>query len=410
MCRHVQAIALALLAGSLLSCKDNGGTGPAQPPPRELTSIEKSIVAADNSFSFMLLGGVNKEEQGKNLFISPFSVSMALGMTLNGASGTTRTTMQQTLGFAGLSEPDINQSYKTIIPYLKDLDPTLIFQVANSIWYRPTLMVEQDFIRVNKDSFGAEVNSIDFSNQGAPRTINDWVNRNTQGKIASIVPDPIPREIVMYLINAIYFKGTWKYQFDKKLTTDDVFTVPNGSTTPCKMMVQEGTFQYFNNSAVQGVDLPYGDAGFSMTILLPSPGSSVDGLFERLTQQQWGAWISTLVPQAGTVFLPKFKIEYEKKLNDVLKGLGMGIAFSDLADFTRIDKRGALAISEVRHKTYVEVDEEGTEAAAVTSVGIGTTSFGGTFVMRIDRPFVFVIRESHSETILFMGKVVNPGL
>jgi serpin B len=314
--------------------------------------------------------------------------------------------MARTLEFAGLSQSDINASYKSLIALLTGIDPEVVFQIANSIWYRPDLNVEQEFRDVNIQYFNAEVNSLDFGDPNAANTINGWVDRNTNGKIKEIVKSPIPRDAVMYLINAIYFKGTWTYRFDQNLTRDDLFELPDGSKIPCKLMYQKGTFRYFANNEVQVVDLPYGDAGFSMTVVLPKAGTKIDDFVAQMTQQRWMEWTSTLSSEEGELYLPKFKLEYEKRLNDVLKAMGMAIAFSpSLADFTRIDKRGQLFISEVKHKTFVQVDEEGTEAAAVTSVEISRTSMG--LVIRVDRPFVFAIRENHSGTILFMGKIVQ---
>jgi len=393
-----------------VGCKDLGtSSGQQGIPPRPLTSQEQAIVAADNAFGFKLLNTVNRDEPGKNVFISPVSVSMALGMTLNGATGATRDSMEHTLECAGLTQTDINTSYKSLIALLTGLDPKVQFKIANSIWYRPDLVVEEEFKSVNREFFDAEVNEIDFADPDASGTINSWVDRNTNGRIKEIVPNPIPREMVMYLINAIYFKGTWKYRFDENLTRDDTFELPDGSKRACRMMYQKGKFQYFANEQLQAVDLPYGDAGFSMTILLPKAGINIDDFMAEVSAQQWSEWTSAPTEAEGEVYLPKFTLEYEKKLNGVLKAMGMAIAFSpDVADFTRIDKRGGLFISEVMHKTFVQVDEEGTEAAAATSVGIGRTSIGGGFVMRVDRPFVFAIRENHSGTILFIGKITEP--
>jgi serine protease inhibitor len=396
-----------------LGCKDLGTSSDEQRiPSRPLTSTEKAIVASDNSFGFKLFAAVNAGETGKSVFISPLSVSMALGMTLNGANGTTKDAMVQTLEFAGMSQTDINSSYKSLIGLLTNLDPKVKFQIANSIWHRPELNVEQAFKDVNKQNFNAEVNSLNFSDANAAKTINSWVDRSTNGKITEIVPDPIPPELVMYLINAIYFKGTWTYQFDPNSTRDEYFTLIDGSKTSCKMMSQKITAKYFTETGMQAVDLPYGDAGFSMTILLPSAGTPIDAFAGRLTQQQWTDWSGRFANVEGDIFLPKFKFEYDKTLNDMLSSMGMAVAFSRRdADFTNIDKRGGLFISEVRHKTFVQVDEEGTEAAAVTSVGVGATSVGGnTFVMRIDRPFIFLIRENQSGTILFIGKIIEPKL
>ena len=405
----VVAATLVILVAS--GCEDIGtSSGQQRVPPRPLTSQEQAIVTADNSFGLKLLTVVNKDETGKNVFISPVSISMALGMTLNGAVGATRDSMEQTLECAGLPQTDINTSYESLTALLTGLDPRVQFQIANSIWYRPALIVEEEFKSVNARYFKAEVNQIDFADPSASGTINSWVDRSTNGRIKEIVPNPIPAEIVMYLINAIYFKGTWTYRFDASLTRDDTFELPGGSTTACRMMYQKGVFQYSENDQLQAIDLPYGDAGFSMTIVLPKSGIDIDRFLDDVSGQRWSEWTSALTKTEGELYLPKFTLEYEKKLNDVLKAMGMAIAFSrEDADFTGIDKRGGLFISEVMHKTFVQVDEEGTEAAAATSVGVGLTSIGGGFVMRVDRPFVFAIREHHSGTILFIGKITNPG-
>ncbi len=216
----------------------------------------------------------------------------------------------------------------------------------------------------------------------------------------------------MYLINAIYFKGSWTYQFDTSLTRDDFFTRSDGSRTPCKMMAQKITANYYTDAGMQAVELPYGDAGFSMAILLPTAGTKIDDFAGRLTQQGWSSCSGSFQKMEGSIYLPKFRLEYDKTLNDMLKAIGMAIAFSHQdANFTNIDKRGSLYISEVKHKTFIQVDEEGTEAAAVTSVGVGATSVrSNTFVIRIDRPFLFLIRENRSGTILFMGKIMEPTL
>ena len=404
-----------LLSGALLllmgfACKDLGTISEDQRvPPRALTLSEKTIVTADNSFGFKLFAAVNRTEAAKSIFISPVSVSMALGMTLNGANGITREAMIQTLELNGMGQADINASYKSLITLLSGLDPKVSFQIANSIWHRPELNVEQAFKEANRTNFNAEINSLNFSDPNASKTINAWVNRCTNGKIEKIVPDQIPSEMVMYLINAIYFKGAWTKSFDSSATRDDVFTRADGSRSSCKMMCQKGSLKYYFDNQLQAVDLTYGDAGYSMTIVLPAFGTNIDDFAGKLTPQVWNSLTNGLASRELELYFPKFKFEYEKTLNDMLKSMGMSIAFSlTEADFTNIDKRGQLYISEVKHKTFVQVDEEGTEAAAVTSVGVGVTSVGQNPVMRVDRPFIFVIREHNSGTILFMGKIVEP--
>ncbi len=383
---------------------------PIQPsPPRALAQTEMKIIEANNSFGLNLFREINKSETNKNLFISQLSISMALGMTLNGANGSTYDSMRHTLEFAGLTEQEINEGYKNLIALLTSLDPKVQFQIANSIWHRPKLQVEPGFVSTNQNYFNSEVTGIDFSSPSASPTINSWVEQKTNGKINKIVPDQIPSSTVMYLINAIYFKGTWKYEFKKELTQKAQFYLTDGSQKPCELMKIEGEFSYVENEQFQAIDLPYGNEKFSMTVFLPRQGVNVDAFVLYFTKENWETWIKTFVKREGNLFLPKFKLEYEKSLNDMLRAMGMEIAFDGgRADFSRIDKNGGLFISNVRHKTFVDVNEEGTEAAAVTSVGLVDSMPPLKFNMRVDRPFVFVLREHHSQTIFFVGKIAEP--
>ena len=375
---------------------------------RELTAVEKTVVEADNSFGLKTFQEIVKSEQDKNVFISPLSISMALGMTLNGANGETKQGMQNALELAGLTDKQINDSYKSLIELLVGLDPKVKFKIANSIWYRNGFTFEQDFLDVNKTFFNAEVSGLDFSNPQSKNIINSWVENNTNGKIKQIV-DNIDPLTVMFLINAIYFKGTWTYEFDKNKTQDDFFNLPDGSQVSCKMMAQAGDFSYFASDDFQAVDLPYGDELFSMTVILPNQGKDIDALVATLTAENWNTWLNNFSSTEGELYLPRFKLEYEIKLNDVLQSLGMEIAFNpSQADFTRMYKNGGIYIDKVKHKSFVEVNEEGTEAAAATVVDMRLTSVGPGFTMRVDRPFIFAIRESHSGTILFIGKIVDP--
>ncbi len=395
----------------LMGCTENPVSSE---PPRELRAAEKHLVESDNRFGIKLFREINaQEENDKNIFISPLSVSMALGMTYNGADESTKEAMEKTLELSGLTVQEINESYEGLIELLIGLDRKVKFQIANSIWYRQSLSFEEEFINLCKAYFNAEVSGLDFNDPGASKIINSWVDRNTSGKIEKIVDDVIDPYTVMFLINAIYFKGTWTYEFDKKLTSDDQFNLPDGSKSPCKMMVQEGDFQYFETDDFQVIDLPYGDERFSMTIFLPKPQVDVDYLVEQLDQESWDHWTNSFSKRAVKLFFPRFTLKYDITLNDVLGALGMGIAFDPYqADFTRMHKGGGLFISGVKHKTFVDVNEEGTEAAAVTSVEMAQTSAGGpsgSIIMRVDRPFMFVLRENHSQTMLFIGKIVEPG-
>ena len=211
----------------------------------------------------------------------------------------------------------------------------------------------------------------------------------------------------MLLCIAIYFKADWKYKFDQSLTSDGLFTTTDGSNLSCKMMVQRNNFNYFSSDLFQAVDLPYGDSLFSMTIFLPNPDKNIDEIISRLNYENWNLWLGSFNVKEGMIALPKFEISYEDSLNKVLILLGMGNAFSpSAADFTRMYTMGGIFISAVKHKTYIKVDEAGTEAAAVTSVEFSRSV--SSFRMMINRPFIYIIRERTSNSILFIGTMVNP--
>ena len=374
-------------------------------PPRPLTSVERQASEADNRFGFKLFRALSEAERDTNLFISPLSVSMALGMTMNGASGETLAAMQETLERAGLSEEEINASYQSLIELLTNLDPKVTIQIANSIWIREGFAVEPPFVDASETYFDAAVREMDFASPATVQAINGWVDEQTRGKIDKII-ETIDPDVVMFLINAIYFKGTWTYEFDEAETRDEPFTQHDGTDVQVPMMRQKADLPYFHTEAFQAVDLPYGDSLFSMTVLLPHEGYDVDDLAAEIDPERWDEWTGRFRTREVDLRLPRFKLEYEKRLNDVLKALGMEVAFDpDLADLTRINRNGGLFISYVWHKAVVEVNEEGTEAAAVTVVGIGTTSAGGPPRMHVNRPFVFALRERHSGTVLFIGKV-----
>jgi len=406
-------LVLAVFTTIMLGCRTHS-TEPLQGQPniRNLDKVESTIVSSDNSFGFKLFAQINGSEQNKNVFISPFSVSMAFGMLLNGANGSTLDSLEQVLGDAGMSLNDINNAYKNVSALLTTLDASVTFQNANSIWYNDGFPVLSNFLTVNKNYFDAEVDSLDFTLPSAAQTINSWVNTKTNGKIPTIIDPTKPPSGIMFLINAIYYKGTWTYKFDTSGTKDASFTCADGSIATCKLMSQEDTYAYYEDSSVQAIDLPYGDRSFSMTVVLPAAGISIDQFASALTQAQWNTIINKLDSAKVDLYLPKFTLNFSKSLKDELKALGMGIVFDpSRADLSHISSKVGLVVSDVLHKTYVDVDEEGTEAAAVTAIIFTTAVIGGQpkiNIMRIDHPFIFAIREHQSGTVLFIGKVVNP--
>ena len=401
---------VSVLCAGFLSCTRDFSTVPTAQPAREFTPVEKSLVQSSNTFGFRLFQQVNREEGGRNLFISPLSVSMALGMTLNGAAGGTEADMRRTLGFGDMNQADINASYKSILDLLPGLDPKTLIEIANSIWYRLGFPVLPEFVDVSKACFYAEVRGLDFSSPEAPGVINGWIEDRTHGKITRMIEEIDPAT-VMFLINAVYFKGMWKTEFNPKSTSDDVFNGPQGGAIPCKMMRQKAVLGYYETDAFQAADLPYGNGRYAMTVLLPKSGQSVEALAASLDPASWSAVNNGLSEREITLHLPKFKLEYEIKLNDALSEMGMAVAFQGgLADFSRIAAGRDLYIDSVKHKSFVEVDEKGTEAAAVTIVEIRETSAGpgDEIFMRVDRPFLVVIREKSSDALLFMGKITAP--
>lgn len=404
------ACAAILAAWTVLAGCGEGVNSPRNGPVRDLTEDEALLVESDNRFGIKLFKKIVEAEGDKNVFVSPLSVSMALGMTFNGAAGTTEEAMRDVLELGDLTNEEINRSYKSLIELLTGLDPSVQFSIANSIWYRQDFNFKQTFLDLNRAYFDAEVTGLDFAAPGAAGIINAWVNRETKGKISEIVDDPIDPLNIMFLINAIYFKGAWTYQFDPEETSDDLFTLPDGSQRPCRMMAQEDTLRYQVTADFQAVDLPYGDGDFRMVVFLPAAGMKVDELAGMLNQEKWDQWLQGFSTRKVILAMPKFTLEYEIALNDVLSALGMGIAFEPTgADFTELYEGLQNAfLNKVKHKTYVKVDEEGTEAAAVTSVGVGAV--GMPPVIRLNRPFLFAIRDNHSNTILFIGKIVEPAL
>lgn len=378
--------------------------------PRALTAGEVEVIRTSNVFAFDLLAQANRADE--NLFLSPLSASMALGMTMNGAAGETWSQMRDMLGFGNLDEDEINASYKSLIELLVGLDPTVETAIGNSVWTRSGFPVYPDFLGTVREAFGAEVAELDFADASAAERINGWVRNATRGRIEDMVPDVIPHHVVMYLLNAIYFKGSWTFRFDPSHTRTEPFHLDDGSTQTVPLMTLEGTLPYQSNSRFQAVDLPYGGRAFTMTVLLPRQGVSVDTLAAKLDAGEWEDIADGFSDTTNVrLFLPRFRMSYERTLNDDLAALGMVDAFDeDLADFTRLSPVASiypLFISEVKQKSWVDVNEEGTEAAAATSVAVSVLSGSGPRVVRADRPFLFFIRERLSGTILFAGKFAS---
>lgn len=401
--RQLASLLLPLLA--LSACRTEGPTT-TEPEERQLTVQEQLVANANQHFGIQLLRQLAAASPTSNLMMSPLSVSMALGMTLNGAAGTTFDEMRRTLGFEGLERSAINAAYRGLLEQLRVRDPALTFTIANSIWHRDSFSVKPAFLEEARASFGAVVKPLDFSSPGAAATINAWVAQATGGRIPELIGSVKPEDM-MFLINAMYFKAPWSAPFQKAATHAGSFRRADGVTVQAQLMTQDGSFATYQGNDVQAAELLYGDSSYAMLLVAPRAGS-VDALLGKLTQEQLAGWVAAL--QTGRVMLtvPKFSFRYGGEIKSALQALGMQAVFRPfVADLSLINASYPdLHISSVIHKTFIAVDEEGTEAAAATAVTVGITSLPP--VIAFDTPFLFVIRERASGTILFAGIVRDP--
>ncbi len=371
----------------------------------------KSFTEATTGFAFNLLKTTSASEPAEdNIFISPLSVHTALGMLLNGADGTTAQEINQVLGLGGIDVQQANRFYSSLLTSLPKADEKVNLTIANSIWYRNTFPVESSFISTLKNTFFAEATSLNFDDPTAKNTINNWVNAKTQSRIPKIIEQINPDD-VMFLINAVYFKGDWKYQFSTEATQDWLFNLTDRKTKKIKMMNMQAELAYNQRNNYTAVVLPYSKGNFNLTLILPSSEQSLNSFINNFTEAEWRNLQSSLTSiRKVNVGLPKFTLEYEISLDKVLQSMGIKQAFSNQANLTKISKQGRLYVSAVKHKTFVQIDEKGTEAAGVTSIGVGVTSVNPNTPPTIifDRPFLMVLSEKQSNTILFMGKITNP--
>ena len=367
------------------------------------------VITTNNSFGLELVKTVFESESAPNIMISPASVSIALGMAYNGAETTTMDAFEEVLNYEGLTRQEVNEITKELISVLVTNVKGNLLEIANSMWYDEGFPVKQEFKDLNSNYYDAEVRELDFRLASAVKTINDWVSDKTHGKIDEIINEIDP-EVMVILINAIYFNCVWEVEFDPKDTRKAPFYTESGQEFgQVDMMELKSTFKVAFTEQFSGVELPYKNKKFSMFLFLPKEGSTVNALAGELDGETWNSWLGEFSEAKDfTVNMPKFKFEYDRSLADDLKQMGLAIAFTDLADFSGISDI-PLLISDVIHKTYIDVNEKGTEAAAVTAVMFELTAMGPPSYIRFDRPFLFAITENSSKSILFIGKVSEPG-
>lgn len=361
------------------------------------------IVPASNRFGFDVM---HELESDGNLFMSPASLFIALSMIYNGAAGQTQEEMAKTLYIDHLDVEQVNRANASLFQVMGEQSNSVQLAIANSVWLNEVYALQQSFQQAVSDFYNAETAEIDVTDSSSTKQVNDWVRKQTNGKIPTII-DQLPPNLVLLLLNAIYFQGDWTYSFQVSETGDDSFKASNG-TVQVEMMRLSEELAYFEDDQVQVVELPYGKGDVRMQLFFPREQEKA--FFEQMTVEKWGKWTEQLAKREGTVYMPKFTMEKTYSLNEPLQQLGIQTAFTN-ADFGKwLDGDGSVAIDEVMQKTYIQVDEKGTEAAAVTSVTVIESAVQGSipFRMYIDRPFFFTIVHHPSEVILFQGIVENP--
>lgn len=381
------------------SAESDSGINPA------LQTIEaQAMVNANNEFAISFYKKVAEKENSENFMVSPLSVSMALGMVHNGTGGQTTSEFNNVLGYPDVSYA--NNFNKNLTASLTAFDAGATLNIANAIWVQNNFPVEKDFISVNEEYYNAEVGNLDFVSTNALNVVNNWAFEHTNGKIEDFVENFDP-STVLFLANALYFKGTWKYEFDPENTIEDAPFYTDSGIKYVDMMVRESNnYSFFSNNIFSSIILPYRNDRYQMMVFLPQQNFTTKDISDELNVTNLNNWLDGLTEIQGSIMLPKFKMEYENILNDELIELGIQTAFSDNADLSNINKNAGLQISTVIHKTFIKVNEEGTEAAAVTGVGIITTSESPIF--SANRPFLYLIRDSFTGSICFIGKVGRP--
>ena len=392
----------------------------AQPAPNKADALAASkVAAANNRFGFRLFEEVSAKDAHGNLCVSPTSLALALGMTYNGASGTTKTAMAHALALNGMSLEQLNLGSRALMRSLAT--PPAVsaptdaragkaapqLAIANSLWLRSEEALRRDFVQRTQQYYNAQVGSLAH----APQNINGWVGQHTQGKITQIVTRENVESASAVLVNAVYFKGQWENAFDKSQTTDKPFHRADGNIATCKLMTRSGDYAYYKADAFQMVSLPYQSSQLDMVIVLPNADTKLSAFLPQLTPEHWQQWTEKLSRHPGMVELPRFRAEYNVELSEALSTLGMGEAFGPRADFSAMSHTPQY-ISKVIHKTFVNVDEAGTEAAAATAVIMRPRGIFrpvvAPFQMTIDRPFLYAIRDRETGALLFVGTLAHP--
>ena len=390
------------------SAETPGSAGKPRAPQR----LDPAFLRAVNEFALELTVQLGRQDAGQNVFLSPANVAIALAMTANGARGETLQSMLSALNLNTLDLETVNSNFAALQALLVRDEPGATIAIANALWARAGVAFNADFLQRTQGFYDARIEALDFDQPDAPKTINEWVRRQTNDKIPAVV-ERIPEEIILLLMSAIYFNGKWETPFNPEFTQDRPFYLLNGTTKELPTMYRSDDFEYLKGDGFQAVRLPYAGGGVRMVIILPDADRTLAQLTDQLSIENWESWREQFSVKEGQLYLPRFTTRYDAQLNEALKAMGMATAFDGgRADFSGMRPIPPnVFISQVRHVAYVDVNEAGTEAAAVTSVEMGITSampIEEPFVMQVDRPFFFAIEETSTGSILFTGLITEP--
>ncbi|TYP70236.1 serpin family protein [Paenibacillus methanolicus] len=409
MIRKIKKGAAMAAAAALLALFAGCGSAPAR-PSFSAADANRAQIASANAFS-MELGRRLLPGTAENRFFSPLSVSMAMGLALNGAAGETRSEMLKTLRAQGLSVLELNEGTRALTDVLEHQDTEVTARIANGAWAQRGMGWKEAYAADLKTYYNAEIQDIDFGDPDAPAAVNKWVDTQTKGMIPRLI-ESFPPDTVSALVNAIYIKGAWSEPFEEDRTKERPFRLQDGSTASVPMMEQSGSYAFKKEQAYEVLQLPYGEGKWRMTIVLPGDPGGLDALLPQLLDSP-ETWRAGLATAGGTVRLPRFGIQSTLRLEETLRQLGMKTAFDPAkADFSGMAEEGALFyISQIVHQARIEVDETGTEAAAATAISVaGTAEPQQPCEFTADRPFFFAIEEGEMGAIVFLGVVRNPAL
>ncbi|AQQ53119.1 serpin family protein [Planococcus lenghuensis] len=366
----------------------------------------RKIVQANNQLGMELLPEISANENG-NKFISPLSLYMALSMLYNGADGKTAAEIADVLN-TSLTPEEMSRANASLSMMLANNSESVVLEVANSVWLNEDYDFKESFIKNSGDYFNADVHEIDIGEPASSDEINDWVDDSTNGMIEKMVPKPLNSNLVAILLNAIYFNGKWTLPFEEKNTEDQPFYLENGKSVDLPMMTMDLDWVYLENDLFQAVAMPYGNREATMFVFLPREELPLDEFEGRMTMKNWAEWRQQFSDRYGTLSLPRIELEYGVFLNEPLKALGMETAFAE-SDLSKMFEQKGPDISKVMQKTALKVDEEGTEAAAVTEIAVAVEgNADGPFEMTVNRPFFLIIEDTETRSILFMGAISNP--